>query len=101
VSVARIPFLDGARETADAGILSSLHPANLAAERAIHDPERHRARPEYALLFDPQTAGGLLAGVPKASADACLSRLRAEGYSAASIGEVRATGSGPATIALA
>jgi selenide,water dikinase len=101
VSVARIPFLDGALETADAGILSSLHPANLAAERAIHDPERHRARPEYALLFDPQTAGGLLAGVPKASADACLSRLRAEGYSAASIGEVRATGSGPATIALA
>ncbi|MDA1314007.1 MAG: selenide, water dikinase SelD [Acidobacteria bacterium] len=101
MSVARIPFLDGARETAAAGILSSLHPANLASERAIHHPERHRARPEYALLFDPQTAGGLLAGVPREFADTCLGRLRADGYAAALIGEVRASSRGPATITLA
>jgi selenide, water dikinase len=31
-------------------------------------------------LFDPQTSGGLLAGVPEAAADACLEELQALGY---------------------
>ena len=100
LSIERIPFLDGARETAAAGILSSLHPANLASERAIRDPDRHNRRPDYPLLFDPQTAGGLLAGVPAETAAACLSQLRENGYAtAAVIGEV-ASGGG-ATILLA
>jgi selenide,water dikinase len=94
--VAGIPFLDGARETAAAGILSSLQPANLASERAIRDPDKHCNRPEYPLLFDPQTAGGLLAGVPEASVEACLSQLRDNGYgTAAVIGRVAQGGDPP------
>ena len=101
LSLERIPFLDGARETAAAGILSSLHPANLASEQAIHDPEQHRTRPEYPLLFDPQTAGGLLASVPSETAEACLSQLRENGYAPAFvIGEVAESSRDLATIAL-
>jgi len=80
-----VPVLDGAEETVQAGILSSLQPQNVRLRRAVaHAPEAS-SQPRFALLFDPQTSGGLLAGVPAASADSCLADLRACGYLAAAI----------------
>ncbi len=83
---ARIPALDGAFELVAAGVASSLHPDNLAGLAAVADadPEAPLAR----LLIDPQTAGGLIAGIPAEQADACLERLRRAGYRAAAIGIV-------------
>jgi selenide,water dikinase len=46
--------------------------------------------PDLALLADPQIAGGLLAGVPAATAEACLAALHAAGYAAARIGQAEA-----------
>jgi selenide,water dikinase len=90
----RIPVLDGARETIAKGVFSSLQPQNIRLRRAIADLEAVAAHPDYPLLFDPQTAGGLLAAVPAAHAQACVAELRREGYAqAAVIGLVRARGS--------
>ncbi len=85
----RIPVLDGARESIARGVFSSLQPQNLRLRRAVRDLDRAQALPGWPLLFDPQTAGGLLAGVPAERAEACVSALHAAGYGfAAVIGEV-------------
>ena len=74
-----------------AGVFSSLQPANVRLRRAIRDLDAAQREPMYPLLFDPQTAGGLLAGVPGARAEACVGALRTAGYPhAAVIGRVHA-----------
>ncbi|HEY2531377.1 MAG TPA: selenide, water dikinase SelD [Xanthobacteraceae bacterium] len=80
-----VPLLEGAREMVEAGIFSSLQPQNLRLRRAVHDGQAFAGDPRYALLFDPQTAGGLLAGVPAERADRCVTELRSLGYQRAAI----------------
>ena len=46
------------------------------------------------LLIDPQTAGGLLAGIPADCAAACVDQLHELGYRAAVIGAVIRLGGG-------
>ncbi|MBD3618651.1 MAG: selenide, water dikinase SelD [Chromatiales bacterium] len=75
-----VPVLDGAEQTVAAGILSSLQPQNVRLRRAVRDPDALSAHPRYPLLFDPQTAGGLLAAVPSAQAADCLAELHDLGY---------------------
>nr|WP_155523852.1 selenide, water dikinase SelD [Nodosilinea nodulosa] len=84
-----LPILAGATDTLAAGIVSTLQPQNLQAAKFV-DPAA-RDHPRYPLLFDPQTAGGLLAAVPAPSAQTCLAALQGQGYGAAAVvGEVRA-----------
>ena len=75
-----IPLLDGALDTVAAGILSSLQPQNLRLRRAVRDIETALRHPAFPLLFDPQTAGGLLAGIPQAQMEACVAELKRLGY---------------------
>jgi selenide, water dikinase len=89
VDLAAVPLLEGAREMVEAGIFSSLQPQNLRLRRAVQDNDALARDPRYALLFDPQTAGGLLAGAPADDANRCVSELRKLGYQhAAVIGRV-------------
>lgn len=84
-----IPALDGALDLLAAGLASSLHAGNQAALAALAAP--HPAAPLLpSLLIDPQTAGGLLAGVPTERAPDCLAALCDSGYRAAEIGVVAA-----------
>jgi len=89
VDLDAIPYLAGAEETVAAGIFSSLQPQNLRLRRAIHDAANASKDQRYPLLFDPQTSGGLLAGVPAEQADACVAELHKLGYArTAMIGRV-------------
>ncbi|MGF2685537.1 selenide, water dikinase SelD [Marinobacter sp. DUT-3] len=80
LDLSAIPVLPGAEETAAAGILSSLQPANIRLRRGIRDQDKWVKHPRYPLIFDPQTAGGLLASVPADVADDCVRELKAMGY---------------------
>jgi len=96
-----LPLLDGALETVSVGILSSLQPQNMRLRRAITNVEQWNSHSVYPLLFDPQTAGGLLASIPEEKAEACLSDLRAQGYqSAILVGRVKQRGTEDAAITL-
>ncbi|KPM80742.1 selenide, water dikinase [Cobetia sp. UCD-24C] len=80
-----LPVLDGAEDCVARGVVSSLQPANLRLKRALKYQAGVIDHPRYPLLFDPQTAGGLLASVPAGEAEACLAALKAAGYHASAI----------------
>ena len=75
-----IPVLPGALELAAQGIESTLAPDNRRALPGMDNEAR------AALLIDPQTSGGLLAGVSASRAEACLLALQAAGLQAAVVG---------------
>ena len=93
IVLSQLPLLDGAEETVAAGILSSLQSANVRLRRALRNQDAFVSHPRYPLIFDPQTAGGLLASVPAERADDCVTALRALGYGhTAIIGRILAQG---------
>ncbi len=77
-----VPALPGALELAGAGVESTLAPENRRLLR--------NAGPgaQTALLLDPQTSGGLLAGIAPERAAACVAALHAAGTAASIIGAV-------------
>ncbi len=77
-----VPLFAGFEEVVSRGIVSSLHRDNAKTVCRVSGPTP-------AWLFDPQTSGGLLAGVRSESAGATLAQLRRAGCRAAAvIGEV-------------
>jgi len=80
-----LPVLDGARESFAAGIASSLHEKNRRGGASVVAGNSATDHPNADLLYDPQTAGGLLASVPADRAEACLEHLKAAGYGGAAV----------------
>ena len=87
LQVGDVPVYAGARALSEGGVASSLMPANRVDARGsgTDDP----------LLFDPQTAGGLLAAVPEAQADHVLGALAKAGRRGHVIGQLV---SGPGSV---
>ena len=89
IDLDELPVLAGALQTVEAGMLSTLQPKNQRFAAHVECSDEQRRQPEFALLFDPQTAGGLLAGVPPEHVGACVHELAARGYPAVTvIGEI-------------
>lgn len=85
VQLEQIKPLPGAIESMKSGIVSSLHEDNKFTESSIHNAEQVANHALYPLLFDPQTAGGLLISLPMEQAEPCLKELQQHGYNDASI----------------
>jgi selenide,water dikinase len=82
VKLADVPLMQGALDLANADVKSSLYASNRAGILNVKCPSDPRSE----LMFDPQTAGGLLAAVDGDVAEARLAELRDAGYTAAIIG---------------
>lgn len=90
LNAAQIPFISGARKYAKAGIF----PGG-AFDNKMHFESRVQFtapldEPDQMLLFDPQTSGGLLLGVPADRLEAFLSRAREREQAVWVIGSVEA-----------
>ena len=86
VSLARVPLLPGARECAERGMVPGGTARNEAFAGGWVDGLDTLGEAERALLFDPQTSGGLLMAVPRAAVAGLLARLAAAGVPATAIG---------------
>jgi selenide,water dikinase len=82
LDAAATPAYPQALELARGGIASTLLPENLALAHLLRGADDAAMR---ALLFDPQTSGGMLAGVPADKARACIAELAAAGHGAAAV----------------
>jgi selenide,water dikinase len=104
----QLRLLPGAAAAARSGVASSLAPANEASACAALGlrsmaqlPPSVRSHAAFPLLTDPQTAGGLLAGVPAESAESVVAQLRAAGcWGAAVVGAVRVRAEGEPLVTL-
>jgi selenide, water dikinase len=88
IQAARVPLLEGAVQCVRAGMVPGGLKANRnfaegCVEYADDVPEDIRT-----LLYDPQTAGGLLIALAASDAEQLLSQLGSAGISAAEVGEV-------------
>ncbi|MBE9640638.1 selenide, water dikinase SelD [Salipiger mangrovisoli] len=81
LEIEKVPLLPGAEALSAAGHASTLYPKN----RAALPFQPMGPRPD--LMFDPQTAGGLLAAVP-GDTGKTLADLRAAGFPAVAIGKI-------------
>ncbi len=84
LKIDHVPIIEGATQGTQAGIRSSLYAQNERLSEAIQERRDAHENPKYPILFDPQTSGGLLFGVPESRASSCLSELREAGYADAS-----------------
>ncbi|MGB5559811.1 MAG: selenide, water dikinase SelD [Paracoccaceae bacterium] len=75
LELAAVPLMDGAEVLAAAGVRSTIYPDNRAACADLVTDGSARSE----LLFDPQTAGGLLAAVPECDLAALQKRFAADG----------------------
>lgn len=84
IALADVPLMQGAEALAASGMQSSLYRDNRAGVAGVSGA----IGPVSDLMFDPQTAGGLMACVDGPSAAALVTDLRKAGYTAAIIGQI-------------
>ena len=84
-----LPFYPHALQMYQKGETTGSNKANRRLAEGAWEITTHRSAEEQALLFDPQTSGGLLIAVPDSQADDLISRLKKEGLeTAVRVGEV-------------
>ena len=88
IHAARVPLLEGALQCVRAGMVPGGLKANRDFAEACMEYADDVPQDIRALLYDPQTAGGLLIAVAASDAERLLSQLKSAEIGAAEVGEV-------------
>jgi selenide,water dikinase len=85
----QLPFYANALRMYQKGESTGSNKANRKLAEGFWELATHKSTAEQALLFDPQTSGGLLLAIPDSQADDLVSRLKKEGVdTAVRVGEI-------------
>jgi len=87
-----IPLLDGVYELSEQGVIPGGTKRNMDYLSSKINFSNDVPKPYEAILYDPQTSGGLFLSVSKTDADLLLSNLVDAGVEAARVGEVHPKG---------
>jgi selenide,water dikinase len=90
IEIDRVPLLEGARAACEAGCIPGGLLANREFAECMAEDQSGRGDDDCVrkMLYDPQTAGGLLIAAEAGKAESLLVALRAAGYPAERIGTV-------------
>ena len=88
VSLGALPAIEGVRETVDVGYCTSGQSRNLEYFAPLVHTDLEFSQFDETLIYDPQTAGGLLIFVPEAEAEGLARRLSDAGVASWRIGSV-------------
>ena len=91
-----LPALPGALELLRRGVRSTFHGENERLRRGLRLGDGAAEDPRFQLLFDPQTAGGLLFDVDPARAAEAMERLAEAGCDGAAVIGATSAAEGPA-----
>ena len=86
IDLASLPLLEGVTDLFKAGMISNLHEQNQLAVNILNDDPQHKS--STAVLFDPQTSGGLLGVFTAKDAENAANALVKTGHRAAVIGQL-------------
>jgi selenide,water dikinase len=86
---ASLPVLAGFFDLVARGVTTGCTEGNETNVAAFLDLDRSLSATEKAILFDPQTSGGLLLAAPADRTEELLAKLIASGHSAAIIGQAK------------
>jgi selenide,water dikinase len=88
IEPARVPILEGALELAAAGVVTGADKTNREYVGEDVEIDESVSTEMRRLLYDPQTAGGMLIAISEANADGLLTELRKNYPQAKTIGRV-------------
>jgi len=88
IEPARVPILEGALELAAAGVVTGADKTNREYVGEDVEIDESVSKEMRRLLYDPQTAGGMLIAISEANADGLLAELRKNYPQAKTIGRV-------------
>lgn len=99
IEAANVPLLEGALACVRLGAVPGGLNANREFAECVVEYEGKTADDLKTLLFDPQTAGGLLISVAGSDADGLIAALQAKGIKGVRIGDVLPQGEKPIIVA--